>query len=314
MALRRPLLIRWGPYMDECVQVIESSPNAVPSDRYLVAWTRLSHIAEDVGTQFAMDDGAATTSLTDPRTQFALRGFERRMDEWWKQIHPDDNTRKLVNFVPLNWCLYTIGRKLSRRILVILQHTGHIVNLYVHEIAMQTDHSIDDFTPSWSLGLQDQQKMGEVTTTRINSMTACITSIHKVLSIMNNLDHDLITCLPTVFFARTTYCLMTLLKIHSVVSLPNSSLAHIFTPSDLAFEEHLDKLITRFKIIAKRPGGRTPGKFCMIMGLFRSWFQNQRGPLPGDLIQMAKLSQKHPSGSEDKEEAPEVQDVGFVFF
>lgn len=91
MALRRPLLVRWGPYMDECMEIMESSPDALPSDRYLVYWAKLSHIAEDVGTQFAMDDAVCTTSLVDPQIQFAMKGFEKRLDEWRKQIRPDEN-------------------------------------------------------------------------------------------------------------------------------------------------------------------------------------------------------------------------------
>ena len=56
MALRRPLLCRWHPYMDECIEILQTSPDAEPSDRNLIHWAKLTHIAEEIAFQFSMDD------------------------------------------------------------------------------------------------------------------------------------------------------------------------------------------------------------------------------------------------------------------
>jgi hypothetical protein len=97
MGLRRPNLIRWTSFMDDCVNVLENSPDAEKSDRALCQWVRSQHIAEDVGTQFSMDDPLANVNIGDSMVQFALKGFERDLEKWSSQIPADVQSRKLVN-------------------------------------------------------------------------------------------------------------------------------------------------------------------------------------------------------------------------
>jgi hypothetical protein len=94
MGLRRPNLIRWTSFMAECVDVLENSPDAAPSDKSLCQWVRSQHIAEEVGAQFSMDDPAATVSISDSKVQYALKGFERDLQKWSSQIPPEAFSRK----------------------------------------------------------------------------------------------------------------------------------------------------------------------------------------------------------------------------
>ena len=80
--------------MAECVDVLENSPDAAPSDKSLCQWVRSQHIAEEVGTQFSMDDPAATVSISDSKVQYALKGFERDLQKWSSQIPPEAFSRK----------------------------------------------------------------------------------------------------------------------------------------------------------------------------------------------------------------------------
>ena len=82
MSLRRPLLIRWTGYMDDSLQLLESSPEALDSDKWLVSLVRGQHIAEEVGFQFSMDDPTVEVSITEPKTQYHLKAFERQLTEW----------------------------------------------------------------------------------------------------------------------------------------------------------------------------------------------------------------------------------------
>ena len=72
--------------MTECVEVLESSPDAAPSDKYLchLVWTH--RMAEEVGQQFSMDDPTTVINIADPRTQYALRGFERELERYKSTI------------------------------------------------------------------------------------------------------------------------------------------------------------------------------------------------------------------------------------
>ncbi|KAK5002313.1 hypothetical protein LTR28_011583, partial [Elasticomyces elasticus] len=67
MVLRRPSLVRWTNYMTECIEVLESSPEAAPSDRLLCQHVKIQQICEEIGLQFLMDDPTASISISDPK-------------------------------------------------------------------------------------------------------------------------------------------------------------------------------------------------------------------------------------------------------
>lgn len=94
MGLRRPLLTTWHPYMDESLDMLEKSPDALPSDTALIYWTKLAHICEEVGFQFSMADPAVSVSMTDPRIQYSLKRFEGQLDEWRQAVPADVYSRK----------------------------------------------------------------------------------------------------------------------------------------------------------------------------------------------------------------------------
>ena len=97
MGLRRPNLIRWSSFMADSVDVLETSPEAAPSDRVLCQWVRSQRIAEDIGIQFSMDDPVATVNISDPKVQYALKRFEHDLEKWSNQIPADVQTRKLLS-------------------------------------------------------------------------------------------------------------------------------------------------------------------------------------------------------------------------
>lgn len=94
MGLRRPNLIRWTNYLQECVEFLETSADALPSDRTLCQWVRSQHIAEEVAIQFSMDDPFATVSISDSKVHHALKGFERDLANWRDHIPSDVQSRK----------------------------------------------------------------------------------------------------------------------------------------------------------------------------------------------------------------------------
>jgi hypothetical protein len=101
MSLRRPLLLRWSAYNDECLELLDAAPDALPSDKWLCHLVRIQHIAEDVGFQFSMDDPASVISLTDTKTQYHLKLFETQLEEW--QQHATMNISQRRAF--LSWLI-----------------------------------------------------------------------------------------------------------------------------------------------------------------------------------------------------------------
>lgn len=117
MVLRRPNLIRWTNYMHECINVLETSPDALPSDRYLVQHVKIQHICEDIGSSFSMDDSSATSiSITDPKVTYALTILEKQLKEWESSIPEDLKRPELMYF-------------------------RDVTSLYLHEIALHVNRT-----------------------------------------------------------------------------------------------------------------------------------------------------------------------------
>ena len=82
ISLHRPNLIRWTPFMAESMEILQTSPDAAPTDKYFchLVWTH--HLGEQISNQFSMDDPSAAVNIADPRTQYALRAFERDLERY----------------------------------------------------------------------------------------------------------------------------------------------------------------------------------------------------------------------------------------
>ncbi|EED19070.1 C6 transcription factor (War1), putative [Talaromyces stipitatus ATCC 10500] len=255
MALRRPLLCRWHPYMDECIEILQTSPEAQPSDRNLIYWAKLTRIAEEIGFQFSMDDPSSSLSMSDTKVQYALKGFERQLDEWRREIPRDEYTP-------------------------ILRQAESIINIYMHEISMHTEHNIEDLSNPFTSAFKTDVKFDKATAAQIDALTACLTSIHTSLDCMLSIEPEVLVTLPTHMYARSAYAFIALLKMFSGVS-SNHGLGHVFSPADLKVEEYFDKMIDHLKISSMRPGGRTASRFCMVLNLLKNWFLNRKGEASG---------------------------------
>jgi RalA-binding protein 1 len=93
MALHRPNLIRWNNFMSESLDVLSSSPDAAPSDKYFchLVWTHRH--SEEVGNQFATDDSSVDIDLNNPRIQYSLKVLERDLEKYRANV-PEDQMKR----------------------------------------------------------------------------------------------------------------------------------------------------------------------------------------------------------------------------
>ena len=248
MSLRRPLLIRWSPYADECLDILSSSPDALPSDKWLCNLVRAQHIAEDIGAQFSMDDPASQISLTDSKTQYSLKAFERQLSDW------RDSSPQELRERPL------------------MKHTDAIINLYMHEIAMHQNHNIDDFKPPYNITpIDGPPDVESITPAHIESLTACLQSIHAAFDAILAMDITTLRALPTLFFVRNSYAAVALIKMYSAVAAKGSKFGSIFRSEDLQVESYLDRMIGTLSKTGEGGASRVAYKFSFIFTMLKNW-------------------------------------------
>jgi len=272
MALHRPNLIRWTPFMGECVTALESSPEAARTDKYFCHLIFTHKLAEEVGVLLSMDDPTSTPNLADSRTQYALKGFEREFERYSSSLPPEMMQRMTPPFA----CFGVTG--LMRWFVASLQMSFHVLNLYMHEIATHNDFQ-DDIKQMPSTADPFREAFSSdapLTPAHINAIAACLAAIDGIFEVFVSLDPADIRCLPVFNFVRVAYAVVVLIKMYFAAASAKSELGKVINKDNMKVEHHLEKLLAKFRATAADGKSRPATKFMVVLVMLRSWFQKQK--------------------------------------
>ncbi|OMP86476.1 hypothetical protein BK809_0003646 [Diplodia seriata] len=241
MVLRRPMLLRWNQYMDECISELESS-DALPSDKVLCYHIKLAAIAENVASQFSMDDPAPSANFSEKYNEIALRNYDTKLELLRPQRPPNaDQT--------------------------VLKFSESVVSLYTHEVAMHHTQNIDD-----ALEEGRRKSLGAVQT---SSLKECVKSCHGILDSFLSLEFDAFYALPLMFSVRCVYSTVCLTKLWADATFPGD-LGSVITPDSLRLEHYFDNLIRRFQNTEERDPQSPHTKFPRILLRLREKFNRMK--------------------------------------
>lgn len=242
-SLRRTLLVRWTPYMDECIEILEKSSDALPSDKVMIHWAKLVHIIEDIHQQFCPDDTGSIVAFSEPKVQYTLKVFEKQLEQLRRERGPSD--------------------------FPVFTQAEYIVNLYLHEGAMHVDYS------------EDQKSLGDdhsspTSAAHMNALSTCLTSIHQAIDTICSVDIKDLISLPVFALARTSFTVVALIKLYSIVSSPETHIGQVIDVASLKTEYYLDRVIEHYTRAGEQAGGRTPAKFSVVLSMLRGWFLKRK--------------------------------------
>ncbi|KIW19662.1 hypothetical protein PV08_00236 [Exophiala spinifera] len=252
--LRLPTAARFDAHAEDCIQVLESSPYSLPGDRWMVAQARLSRIAQEISETFSMCDPTADLNFTDSRTQHHLKYFRRQLDEWEKSVDPSVDKR-----------------------MVSLQRCS--IDLYIHEVALHWEHSIDDWRPG---NIEHERKEPEtITSVHIDALATLLSSSHKLLDNYLSFDLFLVRNLPNLYIVWVAYAMVVLIKIHWIVFGPGSLVNSIFA-TEIKTDYYLDSIIN--KIAQVTAEGRCPcaDAFRFVFMKLKTWHRHLGGSMNSD--------------------------------
>ena len=161
-----------------------------------------------------------------------------------------------------------------------LEMTGHVISLYMHEIAMHVDHNVEEFKPPYNeetiQGLVNPQRPEVLTMTHVRALSACLTAIDGVFEVFLKHSVDVVRCLPVANFVRVAYATVVLIKMSLAASHSENGIGKIFVQSALKVEEHLDGLIDLFGRAAADNKSRPSSKFLMVLVMLKTWFNRRQ--------------------------------------
>ncbi|KAK1970698.1 hypothetical protein LY78DRAFT_569408 [Colletotrichum sublineola] len=254
MALHRPNLVRWTPFMAESMEVLQTSADAAPTDKYFchLVWTH--RLAEEVGIQFSMDDPGIVPNITDSRTQYALRMLERDLEKYSSSVPKEEMQSTL-------------------------RMAFHVLSLYMHEIALHTQ--LDDIRPPFDTAVLRDGMLASLTltTSHINALSACLSAIDGVFEAFLEMEVPRVRCLPVFNFVRVAYAVVVLIKMYFSAAAPGSELGKVIDKDNMKVEYYLDALLEKFRAAASDDRSRPAAKFLVVLVMLRSWFLKQsKGP------------------------------------
>jgi hypothetical protein len=141
------------------------------------------------------------------------------------------------------------------------------------------NHNVDDFRPPHKVSQDPDNDVLEadpVDAANIASFTTCIESIHETFDAFLTMDLSAIRNLPVLFFVRSVYAGVVLLKLYGIVHVEGSPLGTIFAP-ELRAEYYLNAMADR---LAKAAGNAeqqpVAWAFRLDFGKLRAWHEKRR--------------------------------------
>ncbi|KAH7120833.1 hypothetical protein B0J11DRAFT_532686 [Dendryphion nanum] len=241
MVLRRPILLRWTKYMEESVKMLETSPDALPSDKVLCQHVKLAHIGEDISVSFSMDDPSVEVSISEPKVIYALKRFENDLSQLREE------NAQMPEIDPA------------------LRLGEHVTNLYVHEIALHHNQSAADFQPpfpseTFTSGVGNKDSIGPA---HISALGECLTATHGILDTILSVPLEILLTLPVIFCVRAIYAIVCLMKMWVSVT-SSGEVGNIIKQEHLGIESYTERLVEMFNAIVTRDAQSPHGKFYFV--------------------------------------------------
>ncbi|KAE8419711.1 hypothetical protein BDV36DRAFT_130925 [Aspergillus pseudocaelatus] len=185
MSLRAPNVMRWTHCMDECLEVLETSPDAFPSDRILCQHIRLQRIVEEAAMQLSLKGASASLSSRAMHIQASYHLSKRQLCDWRNSIRGDG----LDGALQLS---YTFS------------------SLYINEVAFcaASENATSDAKTS------SENQTSPTITIPADTFSECVETIDHIFQVFTSLDMSAIRVLPAMHLIRMIYTALILVKLH----------------------------------------------------------------------------------------------------
>ena len=217
MGMRRPNLVQPNSHTGDCLKALETSEDAFPSDKILCRWVQLQMYADEfAGQASAEEDQEITVEARDARIRTAHAHFAKQVTDWEVRNSIELRSSKLSSN-PTRLCirrLYHCCQKIWDEMINVstgpLALALNVVNLYMHELAMQFYVGVE---PALVPGARSKQRVEPPTSAVADPPNTALTSTLKMLENLLSLSVQGLRTLPVFQFAQIAHGTLTLTKI-----------------------------------------------------------------------------------------------------
>lgn len=247
MVVKRPVLMIWSKYTEECCAMLEK-PDRPLSEHRLAAFARLYHLHEEIVTALHVE-ARGLPDVNDPRTRCMVRYFEHRL------------------------------QVLSRSVdLVSVPHSTAVflIQIHLHESVMYaTATPRFGRVPFSEYGLVTGPLSATPHTQK--ALEWCYTSAARALEVVAGMPLTQLAVMPMSLFTRLAFCTATLLKLR-VLHLTNPSFSQLFSVDCAGVLVLVSSVLQRLELVmAQFPFANMAVNFCFVLHVLVSHFERLVG-------------------------------------
>jgi hypothetical protein len=256
MRLKRPNILLFNSWMEECVIMLEKSK--LLDDRRTIAWLKLQRIADEANTAFGFDDASTSFSLSELRMQIILRIFDRRMQDWKKSVPAEVMTLFLtIEYYQNMLSMWEFGMDGGRYDVTEFRNR-HL-----------TLPALDDDC------VQPESLLSR-SALQINATTKCIGAAHNILDCFIQIPIERLQKAPNVLFVRAIYALVALMKADYAVGT-DAEMGELLESSALKVDFYLNTVLERTTEAQGAQKCRIPSHWTFVLeAKLKSWRDEYR--------------------------------------
>ncbi|KAL9621646.1 MAG: hypothetical protein Q9160_003898 [Pyrenula sp. 1 TL-2023] len=276
-SLRRPTMLPYGPWVDDCINVLESQTFMHLNDRRLIAWTHLQRLAEESFAVAGLDQ-RSSIDLSDTRTRFVLQGCVERVTNWRQTI-----SEGLMNGAMRN-DKHPFAQNLEANDIVeTMEMHYQMVLINLHEPALHVFHDLTDFRPPYTIRsatLTRTASSGPLSLEIASGLTQCMSSAEALLCSFLSMPNSTLLSVPIVTYTRIAYAIVVLIK--SYISTHTS--ANTLKVDQMRENERsnptklLPRVLEKLDTVAGHARFPVPMVFYRALSKVHDWFQKQFNP------------------------------------
>ncbi|KAE8371798.1 hypothetical protein BDV26DRAFT_116725 [Aspergillus bertholletiae] len=249
MNTRRPNMLLFNTWMEECVKHLERSPSMI--DRHMATWFELQKIVDQAMASFGFDDTSITTPLTESRVQVILRWFDNQIQNWKKNVPADMLT-------------------------VTMTFEYHFTNLALYELGVGEGYRDPDAITQQYYALPAPEDVNQPPKATLSAIRVDITikwmnAAQEMLDFFLSCDTDLMRKLPNLIYTRVGVALMSLMKVYC--SVKSGALGEFVKPQTINIEMYLEAMTRRLTEASGNMKYRVPSRWLFVVGVkARNWY------------------------------------------
>lgn len=256
MRLKRPNILLFNSWMDECVTMLEKSK--LLDDRRTIAWLRLQRISDEANTAFGFDDASTSFSLSELRMQMILRIFDRRMQDWFKSVSEEVKT-----------------------IFLTIEYHQNMLSMW--EFGMDGGrYDVTEFRnrhltlPALDDDCVQPESLLSRSALQINATTKCISAAHAILDCFISVSVEQLQKAPNVLFVRAIYALVALMKADYAVGT-DPEMGELLESQSLKVDYYLDAVLSLTTEAMGPQKCRIPSHWTFVLeAKLKSWRDEYR--------------------------------------